>query len=102
MPWKKSSVVSERERFALLALKKQRKFAQLCRDFGISRETGYKWCGRHREQGRRGLQDRPRAPHQPAQPQAERWRKRALQMRRAHPHWGAEKLREQLAKRYGR
>jgi putative transposase len=102
MPWKNSSVVAERERFAVLALKKERKFAQLCRDFGISRETGYKWCRRHREEGRRGLEDRARAPHQPAQPQAERWRKRALQMRRVHPHWGAEKLREQLAKRHGR
>lgn len=99
MPWKPSSLIVERERFALLALKKTSSFAELCRQFGITRQTGYKWCQRHRAEGRRGLADQSRAPKQPAQSQAPRWKTQVLQVRRAHPHWGAEKLRVELARR---
>jgi putative transposase len=101
MPWKKSSVVKERERFAVLALKEQRKFAQLCREFGISRQQGYKWRKRFQQEGRRGLADRPRGPRQPRQPQGQRWRQKALRLRRAHRHWGGEKIRVKLAEKYG-
>jgi putative transposase len=102
MPWKHSSVIVERERFALLALKKTCSFTELCRQFGITRQTGYKWCQRHRAEGRRGVVDRSRAPKQPAQPQARRWKAKVLQVRRANPHWGAEKLRVELARRHPR
>lgn len=102
MPWKNSSIVKERERFAILALKEKQPFAQLCRQFGISRQLGYKWRARFAEEGRRGLQDRRRGPTQSAQPQAEQWRQKALRMRRAHPHWGGEKIRVKLAEKYGR
>ncbi|MEA3207628.1 MAG: hypothetical protein QOE70_685 [Chthoniobacter sp.] len=99
MPWKHSSIIVERERFALLALKKTCSFAELCRQFGVTRQTGYKWCRRHRADGRRGLEDRSRAPKRPAQTQAERWKAKVRQVRRANPHWGAEKLRVELARR---
>jgi putative transposase len=36
------------------------KMAVLCREFGISRKTGYKIFNRYREEGHRGLEDRPR------------------------------------------
>lgn len=38
----------------------------LCEAYGISRKTGYKWLGRHRELGPEGLLERSRAPRRPA------------------------------------
>lgn len=102
MPWKHSSVLAERERFAVLARQKKRVFAAVCREFGISRKTGYKWLKRHQEEGRRGLGNRSRQPRRAVSAQAERWRRRALQVRRAHPHWGGKKIRARLGERHGR
>jgi putative transposase len=101
MPWKNSSTKKERERFAILALQEKQPFAQLCRQFGISRQLGYKWRQRFAEEGRRGLEDRRRGPSQPARPQAEQWRGKALRLRRAHRHWGGQKIRVKLAEKYG-
>jgi putative transposase len=102
MPWKNSSTIKERERFVVLALQEKQPFARLCRQFGISRQLGYKWRERFAEEGRRGLQNRSRGARQPARPQAEQWRQKALRLRRAHPHWGGEKIRVKLAEKYGR
>jgi transposase InsO family protein len=102
MSWKSSSIIKERERFAILAFQKKHPFAELCRQFGISRQVGYKWRGRFAVAGRRGLQDHRRGPKQPMQPQAQRWRRRALGLRRAHRHWGGAKIRVKLAEKYGR
>jgi len=41
MPWKESSVMDERMRF-VIRLKDGESMAALCREFGISRKTGYK------------------------------------------------------------
>jgi putative transposase len=102
MSWKHSSVIKERERFALLALQYKQPFAQLCRQFGISRQLGYKWRQRFAEEGRRGLRDRRRGPKHPVQRQAQHWRRRALCLRRAHRHWGGAKIRVKLAEKDGR
>jgi putative transposase len=101
MPWKNSSTIKERERFVILALQKKQPLARLCRQFGISRQLGYKWRRRFVEEGRRGLEDRRRGPTQPARPQAQQWRQKALGMRRAHRHWGGAKIRVKLAEKYG-
>jgi transposase len=101
MSWKQTSIIKERERFAILALQKKQPLAELCRQFGISRPVGYKWRERFAEQGRRGLCDRRRGPKQAAQPQAQRWQRRVLALRRAHRHWGAAKIRVKLAEKYG-
>ena len=102
MPWKNSSIVKERERFVILALKAKQPFARLCREFGISRQAGYKWQERFLEKGRRGLRDRRRGPLKAPQPRAEYWRAKALGLRRRHRHWGGRKIRVKLAEKYGR
>src|SRR5580698_4132154 len=48
MPWQECDVVSMREEFCRLASSPDSKVAVLCRRFGISRKTGYKWLGRVR------------------------------------------------------
>ena len=73
------------------------KMAVLCREFGISRKTGYKILTRYNEM-RPGGADRPLAPAlPPRQPAAlpDRDADRALKQDR--PSWGAPKIREKLA-----
>ena len=62
MPWKERSVVEERMRF-VLRLKDGESMASLCREFGISRVTGYKIYERYKECGLEGLTDRARTPY---------------------------------------
>ena len=57
MPWKVSSVMDERMRF-VIRLKDGESMASLCREFGISRKTGYKIFERYEECGLEGLSDR--------------------------------------------
>lgn len=51
-----------REEFVLLALEPSACMAKLCRRYGISRQNGYKWMRRYREEGVEGLRDRSRRP----------------------------------------
>jgi transposase InsO family protein len=66
--------------------------AALCREFGVSRKTGYKWISRYVEGGPSGLTDRSRRPHHCPQavPEAIEWL--IVQSRIDHPTWGPRKL----------
>jgi transposase InsO family protein len=66
---------------------------------GISRKTAYKWLERFREQGRRGLADRSRAPHTCPHRIAPEVAERICTARRTHPDWGPEKLLGWLSQR---
>ena len=61
MPWKESSVMDERMRF-VIRLKDGESMAGLCREFEISRKTGYKIFERYEQCGLEGLSDRTRRP----------------------------------------
>jgi hypothetical protein len=61
MPWKECSVMDERFQFAARRLAGEG-MTELCREFGISRKTGYLIFDRHRECGVQGLTDRSRCP----------------------------------------
>ena len=63
MGWKESSVMHERCKFVLEAISDQPNFSDLCRRYGISRRTGYKWLDRYEHEGPAGLYDRSRRPH---------------------------------------
>ncbi len=61
MPWKVSSVMDERVRFVARVLEGEAK-SDVCREFGISRKTGYKIFNRYEDQGAEALCDRSRRP----------------------------------------
>jgi len=61
MPWKECNAMDERVRFVARLLDGE-KMTVVCRDFGISRKTGYKIFNRYKEVGIEGLQDRSRRP----------------------------------------
>src|SRR5215831_11163626 len=62
MPWKECSVMDERVKFVARRLAGEA-MADLCREFGISRKTGYKIFDRYQECGIQGLTDRSRRPY---------------------------------------
>jgi transposase InsO family protein len=95
MPWKEVSVMSSRREFVQLAAQPGASIAQLCRRFGISRNTGHKLLKRYRAEGSLALQDRSRRPHRSPTRTAATIEKRVVQLRE-QMHWGGRKLRRRL------
>lgn len=90
MPWKERTVLSERLRFVAEALAQDCSFSALCRNYGISRKTGYKWLARARLG--EDLNDRSRAPHVRPHKTPPEMEQLVLELRDQHPAWGARKL----------
>ena len=86
--------MSERKEFVTLALSADSaNVRDLCRRFGVSAPTAYKWLRRYRLHGEAGLTDLSRRPrHSPGRTPAEVERA-VLEVRDRHPAWGARKLR---------
>ena len=98
MPWKESSVVEERLRFVSRLLDGEA-MTDVCRQFGISRKTGYKIFDRYKEHGLEALTDRSRRPVRYANqlpPQIERL---IIELKDEKRHWGARKIRERLMRK---
>jgi|TARA_Y100000310_G_scaffold267024_1_gene278792 putative transposase len=76
------------------------KMTALCREFGISRVTGYKIFNRYKECGLDGLQDRSRRPYRHANKLPFQIERVILQLKREHPSWGAPKIRDKLIREY--
>jgi putative transposase len=96
--WQETSTVEERLRFVQECQSQEWSIAEVCRRFGISRITGYKWLGRYAEGGLRALEDRSRAPHTHPNQVLDDVEEAILAARGAHPHWGPLKLRDWLAR----
>lgn len=73
--------------------------SEVCRDFGISRKTGYKIFNRYKEQGLEALSDRSRRPVRYANQLPEQIESLIVTCKREKPHWGARKIRELLVRR---
>src|ERR1700685_3968337 len=74
--------------------------AELCREFGISRKTGYKIFDRYQECGVQGLTDRSRRPYRYANRLPFQVENFILNVKHEHPSWGARKIRERLLRRF--
>lgn len=96
MPWKTVSVMSLRKEFVLLANAAGANRRELCRRFGISPKTGYKWLKRFDAEGLKGLQDRSRRPRCSPHRTDPAIEQRVIALRRQHPDWGGRKLRRRL------
>lgn len=92
MPWIETCAMEERKLFIRAVLAGQHEMAELCRVFGISRKTGYKWWARFQEQGQPGLSEVSRAPAHHPNAVSDEVVRAVIEARRAHPRWGARKL----------
>ena len=99
MPWKECHAVEERLRFIARLLDGE-KMAGLCREFGISRKTGYKIYSRYKDCGIDGLTDRSRRPYRQANQLPMQIEKLIVGLKKTYPHWGAPKVREKLRRLY--
>lgn len=97
MPWQESDVRSERIRFVVESLKAGTNMSALCREFGISRATGYKWRRRYLEVGSLlELDEISRRPHRSPNQTPESIEERVASLRQA-TGWGGLKLSVLLA-----
>jgi putative transposase len=97
-PWTEVSPVKLKEEFVLLALEPGACMAKLCRQYGISRQNGYKWLRRYHEEGVEGLADRSRRPHGSRLRVSGEVVMVVLELRQQRG-WGPRKLREVLKRR---
>ena len=98
MPWRASSVMEERLRFVARLLDGEAMTA-VCRDFGISRKTGYKIFNRYKDHGLEALSDRSRRPVRYANQLPQQLESLIVRLKTEKPHWGARKIRELLIRR---
>lgn len=96
MPWHAVSTMSLRREFVQLAQHGVVKMRALCRRFGISPKTGYKWVQRFAAAGEAGLQDQSRRPHGSPTRTDATTEAAVLAVRTAHPAWGGRKIRAYL------
>ncbi len=99
MPWKECNRMDERLRLVARLLDGE-KMAVVCREFGISRKTGYKIYNRYKDYGLRGLEDRARSPYRHPNKLPFQVETAILRIKRDHTTWGAPKIREKLIKIY--
>ena len=97
MPWKETCPMEERMKFIADYLQDEWSLAQLCRFYGISRKTGYKWLARYLAEGPAGLGDRSRAPRRHPNGVPREVEEQIVAFRAQHPHWGPRKLVHRLA-----
>lgn len=98
MPWKVSSAMEERLRFVARLLDGE-PMTDVCREFGISRKTGYKIFERYKDEGPVGLCDRSRRPVRYANQLPAQVEQLIVRVKREKLHWGARKIREILVRR---
>ena len=99
MPWKDVTIMDERIRFVARLLEGEQ-MASLCREFQISRKTGYKIFDRYKDCGLEGLTDRIRRPYRYGNRLPIQVETAIVTLKREKPHWGARKIREKLFRRF--
>ena len=91
--------MDERLRFVARLLEGEN-MSRVCRDFGISRPTGYKIFRRYKDLGYQGLLDRSRRPYRHANQLPFQLESAIVRLRTEHPSWGAAKIREKLIRAF--
>ena len=90
-------VQEQRVRFVVAAAQKEKALATLCREFEISRPTGYLWLRRYEKAGVAGIAEVSRRPHHSPERTVANLELRVIQLRKQYPDWGARKLQVRLA-----
>lgn len=92
MPWNRTNPEKERMAFVVEHQQHTQTMMALCRAYGVSRKTGYRWVNRVAAEGPAGCRDRSRAPKQHPRAVPKRIRQAMVETRLAHPTWGPRKI----------
>jgi len=90
--------MDQRMRFLVACRDTDEAFAAICREFGVSRKTGYKWLERYDTLGVAGLVDQPRVAEVHPRWLTDVAVDAIIEARKDHPHWGPKKLQVWLCK----
>lgn len=93
MPWESKTVEELRKEF-IVAAQNTNNFSSLCREFGITRKTGYKWIERAKETD--NLSDRSHARKNISNKTDLETEKLILSVRADNPAWGGKTIRKVL------
>jgi putative transposase len=96
MPWKQTCPMDEKIKFIAAVKCGQDSFAEICRQFRISRKSGYKLMQRYEQEGEQGLKERSRAPHRHANAISDAWADELLKVKRRYPNFGPGKVLDRL------
>jgi len=96
MPWREESAMSQREEFARQAMVEGANLSELCRGFGISRKSGYKWLRRFGSGDPAWSEERSRRPGGVPRHISVEVEAAVLAVRELHPAWGGRKIRRRL------
>lgn len=91
MPWS-GAVDEQRAEFLRQFYAEGANRRQVCRAWGVSAKTGYKWAARLEAGGRSALMDRSRRPERSPRQTTPEIEARVLQIRAAEPVWGGRKI----------
>jgi len=96
MPFQFKTIMEQRLEFVMFANQKAINISSLCRRFGITRRTGYKWLSRFKSHGLEGLLDNSKRPKtSPGRSSAE-IEVPIVSLRKDNPEWGAKKIKKVL------
>ena len=98
MPWSELKPMDHKIHFVTLSLKGDQSMTELCRLFGISRKTGYKWLDRYDRLGADGLNERSRAPQRIPHKTCGEVVDFVIDQRKKHPTWGGRKIAQKARK----
>jgi transposase InsO family protein len=96
MPWKVTDAMSLRAELVSLMQGEGANVSELCRRFGVSRKTAYKWLARVKDREGANLADRSRRPKQSPLRTRENLEREVVRLRAKHPAWGGRKLKRRL------
>jgi len=96
MPWKETKPMHERLKFIAAAEDETRTFVSICKQFGITTKTGYKWLARYHEEGPEGLEEKKRTTRACPHRTADALVNLILALRKEQPSRGPKKLRAML------
>ena len=92
MPWKETTTMEQKVEFICEWRTLKYTITELCKEFGISRPTGYKLIERYEKFGLEGLLEQTKAPKNHPNATSEILVKAILKLKKKHPRWGAKKI----------
>jgi putative transposase len=92
--------MDQRKEFVLRAMESGN-FRDLCREYGISAKTGYKWRERFLQYGLAGMGEHSRRPHGHADQLVESVVCEIVRLKQAHLHWGPLKIHQLYERKHG-
>jgi transposase InsO family protein len=99
MPWKECDKVDEKVKFVARLLDGE-KMAPLCREFNVSRKTGYQIWERYLKFGQEAFVEQKRTPYRYANKLPVQLEMLILDLKKEYPNWGAPKIREKILRKH--